>query len=163
MGPYPKLARGNGTLKVTSTPQTVDQMLKAIQHFNPKSGVKAAPRFGRLQGFKPMRIPIVFHCECLGACECRVATLEVAIAMMAEQKRKRGRGVHCCSMIREGPCSLLGVLDGSNSSRSNKTFKRHLETNLKKTFPKNFQKKKNQQVQQHCGATSVPVPTTQQV
>lgn len=63
MGPYPKLARGNGTIKVTSPPQTVTEMLKSIQHFNPKSGVKSQPKFGMLKGFTPMRVPVVFHCE----------------------------------------------------------------------------------------------------
>jgi hypothetical protein len=66
MGPYPKLASGNGTIKVSSPPQTLDGMMQAIQHFNPKSGLKAPPKFGQLTGFKPMRIPVVFHCEYLG-------------------------------------------------------------------------------------------------
>lgn len=63
MEPFPKLARGNGTIRVASPPQTLSQMLASIQHFNPKSGVKAPPAWGRLQGFRPMRIPVVFHCE----------------------------------------------------------------------------------------------------
>lgn len=65
MPPFPKLARGNGTIKVSSPPHTLQEMINSIQHWNPKSGVKAAPTFGRLQGFKPMRVPVVFHCELL--------------------------------------------------------------------------------------------------
>lgn len=61
MEPFPKLAHGNGTIRVASPPQTLTQMLASIQHFNPKSGVKSAPAWGRLQGFRPMRIPVVFH------------------------------------------------------------------------------------------------------
>lgn len=63
MGPFPKVARGNGTIKVSSPPQTLTDMMNSIQHYNPKSTIKASPNFGRLQGFKPMRIPVVFHCE----------------------------------------------------------------------------------------------------
>jgi len=63
MGPFPKVARGNGTIKVSSPPQTLSEMIKSIQHYNPKSNTKAPPNFGRLQGFKPMRIPVVFHRE----------------------------------------------------------------------------------------------------
>jgi hypothetical protein len=63
MGPYPKLASGEGSVKVSSTPLTLEQMLKSIQHFNPKSGVSNPPTYGTLKGFKPMRIPVVFHCE----------------------------------------------------------------------------------------------------
>ena len=70
MEPFPKLARGNGTIKVASPPQTLSQMLASIQHFNPKSGVKAPPAWGRLQGFRPMRIPVVFHCEWSGGGVC---------------------------------------------------------------------------------------------
>lgn len=65
MGPYPRPARGNGTIKVASPPQTLSGMMQAIQHFNPKSGVKAPPKFGQLSGFRPLRVPVVFHCECL--------------------------------------------------------------------------------------------------
>lgn len=64
VGPFPKVATGNGTIKVSSPPQTLSEMIKSVQHCNPKSGVKAPPQFGRLRGFKPMRIPIVFHCKC---------------------------------------------------------------------------------------------------
>jgi hypothetical protein len=101
MGPYPKLARGNGTLKVSTNPQTMDQMLKAIQHFNPKSGVKAAPRFGRLQGFKPMRIPIVFHCECVGvAVNEEQLRRTILVASSYEDKRVREmKGGECIAEL----------------------------------------------------------------
>lgn len=63
MGPYPKLASGEGSIKVSSPPLTLEQMIKSIQHFNPKSGVSSPPKYGTLKGFRPMRIPVVFHCE----------------------------------------------------------------------------------------------------
>lgn len=59
--PFPKLASGRGSVKVSSPPQTLDQMLAMVRHFNPNSGVKQPKVFGRLDGFKPMTIPIVFH------------------------------------------------------------------------------------------------------
>lgn len=62
--PFPKLASGRGSVKVSSPPQTLDQMLAMVRHFNPNSGVKQPKVFGRLDGFKPMTIPIVFHREC---------------------------------------------------------------------------------------------------
>jgi hypothetical protein len=61
--PFPKIASGRGTVRVSSAPQTLDQMLAMVQHFKPNSGVKQPKVFGRLNGFKPMTIPIVFHCE----------------------------------------------------------------------------------------------------
>jgi hypothetical protein len=61
--PFPKLASGSGTVKVSSAPQTLDQMLAMVRHFNPNSGVKQPKVFGSLNGFKPMSIPIVFHCK----------------------------------------------------------------------------------------------------
>eukprot|EP00878_Enallax_costatus_P000786 GHUV01000907.1.p1 GENE.GHUV01000907.1~~GHUV01000907.1.p1 ORF type:complete len:468 (+),score=127.11 GHUV01000907.1:150-1406(+) len=59
--PFPKVASGSGTIKVSSPPQTLDQMLAMVQQFNPKSGMKQQKQFGRLNGFKPIRVPIVFH------------------------------------------------------------------------------------------------------
>lgn len=64
MPPFPKSASGTGTIKTSSLPQTVDDMLAMIKRFNPKSGVQQNKVFGRLDGFKPMKVPIVFHCKC---------------------------------------------------------------------------------------------------
>jgi hypothetical protein len=63
MGPFPKLAYGEGSIKVASRPQTLIEMIKSVQHFNPNAPSRAAPTFGTLKGFKPVRIPVVFHCE----------------------------------------------------------------------------------------------------
>ncbi|KAF8072738.1 extracellular metalloprotease [Scenedesmus sp. PABB004] len=73
--PFPKAAADGGStsLPASSPPQTLDQMLASIAQFNPKSGVKGPKPFGRIKGFKPMRVPIVFHREPRGAAPARRA------------------------------------------------------------------------------------------
>lgn len=63
--PFPKSAQGRGGIRVSSLPQTVEQMVSMVRHFDPKSGVRQPKQFGRLDGFKPITVPIVFHRECL--------------------------------------------------------------------------------------------------
>eukprot|EP00877_Chromochloris_zofingiensis_P001148 jgi/Chrzof1/11033/Cz05g21050.t1 len=66
----PEPAMGQGSINVSSPPQTLAQMLQSIQHFNPKSGIKQPKTYRRLNEFKPVEIPIVFHCECGEHQEC---------------------------------------------------------------------------------------------
>lgn len=71
--PFPKVATGNGSIAVSSPPQTLDDMLSKIAHFNPKSGVTEPKQLGRLDGFKPLTIPIVFQrawpAPCMQTCQ----------------------------------------------------------------------------------------------
>jgi hypothetical protein len=62
-GPFPKPTTGKGTIKISSPPLSLEKQIAAVQHFNPKGGKKEPQKFGRLNGFKPVQLPVVFHCK----------------------------------------------------------------------------------------------------